>query len=37
MPKVKKPTPEQIVAILHRLKTGEPAEAICRSVNGRSA
>lgn len=33
MPKGKKPTPEQIVAILRRLETGETAEAVCRSVN----
>lgn len=33
MPKGKKHTPEQIVAILRRLETGEMAEAVCRSVN----
>lgn len=33
MPKGKKHTPEQIVAILRRLDTGETAEAVCRSVN----
>ena len=33
MPKGKKHTPEQIVAILRRLETGETAEAVCRSVN----
>jgi putative transposase len=29
----KKHPPEQIVAILRRLETGETAEAVCRSVN----
>ena len=33
MPKGKNHTPEQIVAILRRLETGETAEAVCRSVN----
>ncbi len=33
MPKGKKHTPEQIVAILRRLETGETAEAVCRSGN----
>ena len=33
MPKGKKHPPEQIVAILRRLETGETAEAVCRSVN----
>jgi len=33
MPKGKKHTPEQIVAILRRLETGETAEAVCRSMN----
>ena len=33
MPKGQKHTPEQIVAILRRLETGETAEAVCRSVN----
>ena len=33
MPKGKKHTPEQIVAILRRLETGETVEAVCRSVN----
>ena len=33
MPKGKKHTPEQIVAILRRLDSGETAEAVCRSVN----
>ena len=33
MPKGKKHTPEQIVAILRRLESGETAEAVCRSVN----
>ena len=33
MPKGNKHTPEQIVAILRRLESGETAEAVCRSVN----
>jgi putative transposase len=33
MPKGKRHTPEQIVAILRRLESGETAEAVCRSVN----
>ena len=33
MPKGKKHTPEQIVAILRRLESGETADAVCRSVN----
>jgi putative transposase len=33
MPKGKKHTPEQIVAILRRLESGGTAEAVCRSVN----
>ena len=33
MPKGKKHTPEQIVAILRRLESGETAEAVCPSVN----
>ena len=33
MPKGKNHTPEQIVAILRRLESGETAEAVCRSVN----
>jgi putative transposase len=37
MPKGKKHTPEQIVAILRRLESGETAEAVCRSVNNSEA
>ncbi len=37
MPKGKKHTPEQIVAILRRIEQGEPAEAVCREVNIRQA
>ena len=37
MPKGKKHTPEQIVAILRRLESGETAEAVCRSVNSSEA
>lgn len=33
MPKGKKHTPEQIVAILRRLDSGETAQAVCREVN----
>ena len=33
MPKDKKHTPKQIVAILCRPETGQTAEAVCRSVN----
>jgi putative transposase len=33
MPKGKRHTPEQIVAILRRIEQGEAAEALCRSVN----
>jgi hypothetical protein len=33
MPKGKQHTPEQIVAILRRLESGETSEAVCRSVN----
>jgi putative transposase len=33
MPKGKKHTPEQIVAILRRIEQGEAAEAVCRSAN----
>lgn len=33
MPKGKKHTPEQIVAILRRIEQGETAEAVCRDVN----
>ena len=33
MPKGKKHTPEQIVAILRRVDQGETAEAVCRNVN----
>jgi putative transposase len=33
MPKGKKHTLEQTVAILRRLESGEPAKAVCRSVN----
>jgi len=33
MPKGKKHTPEQIVAILRRVEQGEAAEAVCRNVN----
>ena len=33
MPKGKKPTPEQIVAILRRVDQGETAETVCRNVN----
>jgi putative transposase len=37
VPKGKKHTPEQIVAILRRIEQGEPAEAVCREVNIRQA
>ena len=33
MPKGKKHTPEQIVAILRRVEQGEAEEAVCRNVN----
>ncbi len=33
MPKGKKNTPEQIVAILRRIEQGAAAETVCRSVN----
>ena len=33
MPKGKKHTPEQIVAILRRIDGGEAAQAVCREVN----
>lgn len=33
MPKGKKHTPEQIVAILRRLDSGETAQAVCRELN----
>lgn len=33
MPKGKKHTPEQIVAILRRVDQGETAETVCRNVN----
>ncbi|MEO5960652.1 MAG: transposase [Opitutaceae bacterium] len=33
MPKGKKHTPEQIVAILRRIDSGETAQAVCREVN----
>lgn len=33
MPKGKKHTPEQIVAILRRIEGGETAQAVCREVN----
>jgi putative transposase len=33
MLKGKKHTPEQIVAILRRLESGETAEAVCRNVD----
>ena len=33
MPKGKKHTPEQIVAILRRVEQGEAAETVCRNVN----
>ena len=33
MPKGKKHTPEQIIAILRRIDQGETAEAVCRSTN----
>ena len=33
MPKGKKHTPEQIVAILRRIDGGEPAQAVSREVN----
>ena len=33
MPKGKKHTPEQIVAILRRLDIGETAQAVCRELN----
>lgn len=33
MPKGKKHTPEQIVAILRRIDSGEAANAVCREVN----
>jgi len=33
MPKGKKHTPQQIVAILRRVDQGETAEAVCRNVN----
>jgi putative transposase len=33
MPKRKNHRPEQVVAILRRLENGEPAEAVCRSLN----
>ena len=33
MPKEKKHTPQQIVAILRRLETGQTAEEVCGSVN----
>ncbi len=32
-PKGKKHTPEQIVAILRRIDSGETAQAVCREVN----
>ena len=33
MPKGKKHTPEQIIAILRRIEVGETAAAVCREVN----
>jgi putative transposase len=33
MPKGKKHTPEQIVAILRRVDSGEAIQAVCREVN----
>jgi putative transposase len=33
MPKGKKHTPEQIVAILRRIDSGEAIQAVCREVN----
>ena len=33
MPKGKKHTPEQIVAILRRIDSGETAQAVCRELN----
>ena len=33
MPKGKKHTPEQIIAILRRIEAGETAAAVCREVN----
>jgi putative transposase len=33
MPKGKKHTPEQIVAILRRIDGGEAAQAVCRELN----
>lgn len=33
MPKGKKHTPEQIIAILRRIDGGEAAQAVCREVN----
>jgi DNA-binding NarL/FixJ family response regulator len=33
MPKGKKHTPEQIVAILHQVDNGEAAQAVCRELN----
>jgi putative transposase len=33
MPKGKKHTPEQIIAILRRIDSGEAAQAVCRETN----
>jgi putative transposase len=33
MPKGKKHSPEQIVAILRRIDSGEAVEAVCREIN----
>ena len=33
MPKGKKHTPEQIIAILRRIDSGEAAQAVCREAN----
>jgi putative transposase len=33
MPKGKKHTPEQVVAILRRVDSGEPVQAVCREIN----
>lgn len=33
MPKGKKPTPEQSVAIMRRIDSGEAAQGVCRELN----
>jgi putative transposase len=33
MPKGKRHTPEQIVAILRRIESGESAQVVCRDIN----